>query len=349
MKTLLTIIFICVFPGISFSVEDLSHITDAGGTVYFADDMEGGLLYRGPTNTYEGKGWWDRLGGNPTGSIASNPCSFDTNVQHATHISDDIAAQGAIVGSTHAMKTPYDGDCPTERFPADTSIIATGTPLTEYYIRWYQKFSGNWMNGSAQHKLFKQQNVMGGVGGLRFGTNENIWRTLAPNNHLPGGGVRWPESEQSFVWVYEANIPDWNRVNDDLDNGIDEGSDGAFPFQTDTWYCIEMHWKAHTAGNADGVYEAWVDGVKVFRIGGMVWGDADDYTIAGTGTTAIELQHIYYDRATSDDQPTYMDNIVIADRYIGPANNVGKKSGKPIQIGVGQPVSFSGGVIVKFE
>lgn len=277
--------------------------------VFFEFNCENGYQYMGSDDPHPGGGYFSMMGGNVRGPEAAlpDPCSNrNTNTYHYTVVSNDIAAQGAVSGSKYALKTPYAGHCNDESFSRDTTIINYGQKLSELYIRWYQKFTGNWHNGSVQHKFVKFG--VSTLGGLRFGSKHNYWRTGFYNNgHWPGAN--------SWIWVYEyLDNPSNKKVADDLDSGLGR----RFTFNVDTWYCIEMHVKGNTAGNTDGIYEAWVDGIKVF---GIYNHDFSKDGVSAVSTNKIELQHVYYNRATNDDQPTYMDNIIIADEYIGPVDD----------------------------
>jgi hypothetical protein len=92
----------------------------------------------------------------------------------------------------------------------------------------------------------------------------------------------------------------------------DATTTSEFVFAVNTWYCIEIHVKINTRGNSDGLMEVWVNGNKVFGVYKFKWYSGTIY-----GVNSFELQHIYYNR-NAIDEPTYMDNIVISDRYIGP-------------------------------
>lgn len=285
------------------AAEDLSAITNAGGTVYFAWDGESGNY-----NSDAGTGHFSALGGLVTGPAGSG-CS-DPAIYHNTILSTDAAVSG-----THSLKTPYSGACTNEGFNRDTTFIETGTNLYEGYVRWYQRWTGDWNSASNQQKFTK---FYDGVGTplvhFSFAGGQKIWRNWLPNidGHFNKGTdtLGW-----SSVWVFSSQAGMYCATGctyDDFDNGVG-GTDGEITFQNNRWYEIEVHWKANTDANtSDAVMEAWIDGVQTFG--------AYNFKYFNTGNrpyvSVLELQHIYYNRSAND-QPTYMDNIVIASMHIG--------------------------------
>ena len=80
------------------------------------------------------------------------------------------------------------------------------------------------------------------------------------------------------------------------------------------WYSIEQHLKLNTPGEKDGILEAWIDGVKVFS--------RSDLQLRNTPKLKIEkIWFNFYFGGTEKpkhDFNVYVDNIVIASKYIGP-------------------------------
>lgn len=308
------------------AAENLSHITNAGGTVYFADDFEGGYQHLGLANVHAGGGYFSYMGGpvtRPEGTGCSSVAEY-----HNTVISQDVASQGAVAGSYHALKTPYDRDCPGESSTRDITVI-TIPPSDELYIRWYQKWTGEWNSGSVQQKFTKFNfNGDGGTNAMHFSfaPYSKVWRNFMPN--VEGKFNKDGVTRNDWVWVCETPeaagsvYEGVNRSYDDINNGLGEGAtDRATEFETERWYCIELHFKINSDANTvDAVSEAWVDGNKTFEVNNFKFYPNSSRN-EKFSVTNLELQHIYYDRTLSD-QPTYMDNIVIADSYIGPVNTV---------------------------
>ncbi|RJP41175.1 MAG: hypothetical protein C4548_09460 [Desulfobacteraceae bacterium] len=304
---------------IAMNFNNFSH-----AEVYFEFDGESGYQYLGPENAHPGGGYFSRIGGNvnsPEGTGCSDPMSY-----HNTILSSEPTAIGAVADSNFSLKTPYSGSCPNESFSRDTTIINT-PDLEEYYIRWYQKWTGDWNSSDTQHKFTKFYRQGTGdslTAHFSFNRSSNNWRNYIINleDRFDMNNVE----RAAYVWVYEteegagSEYPGVNRAWDDINNGIGlNGTDAQFDFQTGVWYCIEIHAKLNTDANtADAVLEAWVDGNKVFEIKNFKYYNDP---AAKAATNIFELQHIYYNRSATD-QPTYMDNIIISDSYNGPVTDI---------------------------
>lgn len=291
-------------------------------TIYFSFDGESGYRY---TNTsHPGGGRFIHMGGDPDNPEGTG-CS-DVSSYHNTVLSNDASAQGSIPGSQWALKTPYSGDCPDESFTRDTTIIRLDEDKDEYFIRWSQKWTGNWNSADVQQKFSKFTEIGGSdevsAGYFSFGGGSTNWRCRVPNleGRFDMEGVR----HNIAVWVYAtqegagSQYEGVNRAWDDINNGIGEGgTDAELYFETERWYDLEIHAKMNSdASTADAELEAWVDGQQVFGVYDFKWYNESP---GAYGIGNFELQHIYYNRDPTD-QPTYMDNIVIADSYIGPAD-----------------------------
>ena len=301
--------------------------SDVSAEIFFSFDGESGYQYLGATNAHPGGGYFAHLGGNVNGaeSVLPNPCSNrDTSNYHYTVLSNEPEAQGSVNGSQYSLKTPYAGYCNDESFTRDTTTIMLNSPIEEYYIRWYQKWTGSWNNANVQQKFTKFYNpsyLSYSTAHFSFAPNSNVWRNYMIN--LEGRFDMNGIPHAANVWIYETEEGAGNqyvgvaRAWDDINNGIGPGgADAQFVFETDEWYCIEIHSKLNSDANtADAVLEAWVDGIKVFEVKNFKYYND---LLNRIGTNAFELQHIYYNRATNDNQPTYMDNIVVSDEYIGP-------------------------------
>lgn len=301
------------------AAEDLSYITGAGGVVYFADDFESGYQYIYPTRYGDEGGRFSYMGGYIRQSTAADNegmgCS-DSNIYHNTIISSDIMARGVVPGSLYALKTPYDGDCTAESSSRDITILSgiSFGPGEDCYVRWYQKWSNPWNDSPNQHKFTKFYGGYSGAtkgmhfsfsGNSRYGRNAMV----EYDNQFRSG-----EPDGTTVWVYADPLHLGGTITGQ-DNYIRPGGDTDFVFETGQWYQIEMHFRLNsTSDSNDGVSEVWVNGEKIFGCDNIKMWDATYDEI-----DTFEFQHIYPDHS-SVDQPTYMDNIVIADKYIGPVD-----------------------------
>ncbi|MDJ0664985.1 MAG: DNRLRE domain-containing protein [Acidimicrobiia bacterium] len=84
--------------------------------------------------------------------------------------------------------------------------------------------------------------------------------------------------------------------------------------EKDRWYSVEQHLVLNTPGTNDGILETWIDGRLAYRQTDWRWRD----------TSALQIEQIWLNvyHGGSDvpdrDISLYIDNIVIADSYIGP-------------------------------
>lgn len=297
--------------------------SDVHARILFSFDGENGYQNIGYQNANAEGAYIYWLGGNPArpeGNGNQDPSSF-----HNTVLSNEPVAQGSVNGSKYSLKTPYLGICPSESFTRDTTIIRLGHDRDDIYVRWYQKWTGDWNSATVQQKFTKfcsndydnDSDKM--TAHFSFGPVARNWRNF--NINLEGRFDMNGITHARQVWVYQteaaagSQYTNVNRAWDDINNGISDGEDGELYFQPGKWYCLEIHVKVNSSASvADAVCEAWIDGVKTFEIKNFKYYN-DPAKKFGTGY--LELQHIYYNR-TPTDQATYMDNIVVADQYIGP-------------------------------
>ncbi|MDQ1284581.1 MAG: hypothetical protein QG620_929 [Patescibacteria group bacterium] len=288
----------------------------AEAAVIFDFDGENGYQYMGFQNAHLGGGYFSHMGGNVTKPESYNSCDGDTNNFHYTTVSNDSPSQDSVNGSNYALKTPYSGNCPNEGFLRDTTVINVPAS-SELYVRWYQKWTGNWMSGDVQQKFtkFYDPHVPNSIAGhLSFLSNSRRWRTFLPNfdGHFDKDGIT---RYAGWVWVNASDIgenyPGVNRSYDDDPNTSN------FEFETDRWYCLEMHFRINSDPDvSDAIFEAWVDGAKVMGVYDFKYHNTPEAVFT---VNALEFQHVYYNRSATD-QPTYMDNIVVADEYVGPVD-----------------------------
>jgi hypothetical protein len=291
--------------------------------IIFEFDGEKGYQFLGGENKHPGGGYFFWLGGYPQKPEGSG-CS-DTGAYHNSVLSNDTQAQGASPGSMFALKTPYSGSCPNEGYLRDTTVIKI-PDSTELYVRWYQKWTGDWNSATVQQKFTKFYNPADASGTISmhfsFDSHDRTWRNYMYNveDRFDMNGV----THDSSVWVYEtraaagSQYTGVNRAWDDINNGLGSGGiDQVTTFQANRWYCIELHFKLNSnSDTADGESDAWVNGQKVFQVRNFKF-YPNIYRSVSYSVNTLEFQHIYYNRSEIN-QPTYMDNIVVSDQYIGP-------------------------------
>lgn len=85
--------------------------------------------------------------------------------------------------------------------------------------------------------------------------------------------------------------------------------------EPDRWYVIEQHVKLNTLGKNDGVLEVWVDGQLALTRTDIRLRDRD-----GVRIEEVWLNFFHGGTASApSDMHAYIDGVVIAKRYIGPA------------------------------
>jgi hypothetical protein len=84
--------------------------------------------------------------------------------------------------------------------------------------------------------------------------------------------------------------------------------------QNNRWYCIEQYARLNTPGANDGILRGWVDGQLAFEKTDIRMRDVPKLRIQ---CIWINIYHGGKWSAPSDDH-LYIDNVVIARRYIGP-------------------------------
>jgi hypothetical protein len=80
------------------------------------------------------------------------------------------------------------------------------------------------------------------------------------------------------------------------------------------WYCIEQYFRVNTPGKNDGVMMAWIDGVKLFSRSDIRVRDIDSLHIEQV------WMNVYHGgtEVSPHNQHLFIDDVVIARRYIGP-------------------------------
>ena len=86
--------------------------------------------------------------------------------------------------------------------------------------------------------------------------------------------------------------------------------------QKNRWHCIEQYVRMNTPGIHDGIMRAWVDGRPAFEKTDILYRTVDTLKIE-----QIWMNVYHGGTAVSPyDQHLYVDNVVVARRYIGPIN-----------------------------
>ncbi len=183
------------------------------------------------------------------------------------------------------------------------------------YVRYYLYFPKNFVWGQGRYchlKLF-------GLEGLRTGER---WKPT-PAGTKPTGSDKFssricarPQTGELHFYVYHP----------DQRGGYGDNRECTAGLQRGRWHAVETMLKVNTVGQKDGQVACWLDGKLVGRAEGLRFRTAEDLRIrkarfdnywggAGDENTAPV------------DQVHYMDNIVVATDYIGPAEAPAEGSG----------------------
>ena len=94
--------------------------------------------------------------------------------------------------------------------------------------------------------------------------------------------------------------------------------EGLGYLENNRWYCIEQYARLNTPGANDGILRGWVDGQRAFERTDLRLRDTDALKIE---CIWINIYHGGKWSAPSDDH-LFIDNVVVARRYIGPMEPV---------------------------
>lgn len=90
------------------------------------------------------------------------------------------------------------------------------------------------------------------------------------------------------------------------------------------WYAVEQHIKLNTPGRNDGILRAWIDGRMAF----------EKTDVRMRDTSGLKIEMIWFNVYQGGTRPApstdhvYIDNVVIARGYIGPAAATGARAGR---------------------
>lgn len=188
-----------------------------------------------------------------------------------------------------------------------------GREPEEIYFRYYLRFADDWRPTVDGGKLpgiagtYDTTKHGGGWGGEKSdGTNG--WS-------MRGSFLRQPDVSSSFhdyvavgnyayhvdMQGYYGEVWPWSKA-------------GLGYLKRNRWYCIEQHVKMNTIGHKDGVLRVWVDGLLAFEKTDIRYRTIDSLKIEKI------WMNVYHGgtKPPGRDLHLYIDNVVIARRYIGP-------------------------------
>lgn len=291
-----------------FSIISMGLVATAHGSVLFQSDFEeyGSLNYLTSGSPHQGGGYISWLGGTLSNGYVPGDGTQDITVYNNVVLDDSQNAQNPYTGARYSLKTQYRAGH-AHSFQKNTTIFAF--PETDtVYIRWYQKWSNNWIWPTDQQKLLKIKGKDISQNFKVTGGNNFINLThISPSN---------PDLNETYVFSdWDRTTTDW-RQEDNYNNKLgQDGSDINYPLKTGQWYCIETYVKANTPGLRDAEYRYWINDELVFELT-----NTDARSDRTGGMTVAEMQHVYQNLGgtpTTIDMPTWMSNIVISTSRVG--------------------------------
>ena len=185
-----------------------------------------------------------------------------------------------------------------------------GQEPEEVYFRYYIRLGKDWSPDIEGGKLPGLAGTYGKSGwGMRKSDGSNGWSIRGGFAKRPTAGDGSALLTPIGSYVYHADM----RGPTGEYWGWNMGPGGLL--ENNRWYSIEQYLKLNTPGQKDGVYRAWIDGNLVYVKTGLRL--RDDSTIK------IESiwMNVYHGGSTPPprDMSLYIDNVIAARRYIGPA------------------------------
>lgn len=181
----------------------------------------------------------------------------------------------------------------------------TGSEPEEIYFRYYLRFGDNWSTFSD-----------GKLPGITGTYNKGGWggRQADGYNGWSARGLFQKTNSDGKIpignYVYHVNQK--SKWGDHL---IWKNADRGY-LDKNRWYCIEMYVKMNTPKQNDGILRGWVDGQLSF--------EKTDFRFRDTSELKIEniWMNLYHggSKPAASNQTIFIDNVVVAKKYIGPYN-----------------------------
>jgi len=184
-----------------------------------------------------------------------------------------------------------------------------GNEPEEIYFRYYLRLGHDWNPVTDGGKLPGITSTYSRVGwGGRKADGMTGWSMRGSFFRLPGPGNPYHAYTPIGTYAYHADAEDfWG-------DAWAWSESGQALLERDRWYCIEQYVMVNRPGYKDALIRAWVDGEPVFEHTGFRLRDIPSIKIE-----QIWMNVYYGGTAPSpQDQHLFIDNVVIARRYIGP-------------------------------
>ncbi|VAW42932.1 hypothetical protein MNBD_CHLOROFLEXI01-3210 [hydrothermal vent metagenome] len=178
----------------------------------------------------------------------------------------------------------------------------------EIYFRYYLRIAKDWqpLDGGKFPGISGTYGVAGWGGRPSDGTNG--WSARGLFRLAPPAGNTLENMTPVGNYVYHADM-----TGSYGDNVLWQQDYRGY-LEKNRWYSVEQYLKMNTPGQNDGIIRAWVDGRLAYEQTNWRWRDIDSLKIERI------WMNVYHGGTAAVDQDIhlYIDNVVIADQYIGP-------------------------------
>jgi len=184
-----------------------------------------------------------------------------------------------------------------------------GSEPEEIYFRYYLRLASDWRPSPDGGKLPGISATYGSTGwGGRKADGRSGWSMRGIFFRSPEAGSPYHELTPIGTYAYHADMEDY------WGDAWAWSGNGRALLERNRWYCIEQYFKVNQIGHKDGVMRAWIDGYPVF--------EKTDIRVRDIPTIKIEQiwMNVYYGGTAPapTDLHLFIDNVVIARKYIGP-------------------------------
>jgi hypothetical protein len=178
----------------------------------------------------------------------------------------------------------------------------------EIYFRYYMRIADDWLtlDGGKFPGIAGTYGVAGWGG--RQSNGYDGWSARGLFQEVPPTGNPLGDTVPVGSYVYHADMPTQYGDNHLWQN------DYRGYLERNRWYCIEQYLQMNTPGLQDGIMRVWIDGHLAWEKTDWRWRHTPDLKIE-------EIWMNVYHGGTApvgQDVHLYIDNVVIADEYIGP-------------------------------
>lgn len=184
-----------------------------------------------------------------------------------------------------------------------------GSEPEEIYFRYYLRMGDDWNPDVEGGKLPGIAGTYGRGGwGMRPADGTNGWSVRGAFSSATPAKGDTPLQTPVGSYVYHADM----RGHSGHYWGWNRGPGGLL--QNNRWYAVEQYLKLNTPGEKNGIFKAWIDGHLVYERSKLNFRTINDLRIE-----SIWL-NVYHGgvKPSPRDMSLYIDNVVIARKYIGP-------------------------------